>query len=139
VALTSALVAAVAWGISPIGNGGDGYWGYDKARLAVKRQAIAMVPPGQAVSTSYLLVPHLAHRRGIYEYPNPFHGKNWGIRDQHQHNPNQIRWIVVDTQTVSADDLVYLRELLASGEFRLRMNRDGMQVAERVKPAGRNG
>lgn len=139
VAVVSALLAAVAWGISPIGERGGGYWAYEKERLDLKRQAVAMVPDQAPVSASYLLVPQLAHRRQIYEYPNPFFGKNWGIKDRNQHDPAAIEWIVVDTRTVSQEDMVHLERLLDSGEFRLRFDKEDIQVAQRARPGGRNG
>jgi hypothetical protein len=128
------------WGISPIGNGGDGYWARDTSRVDVKRDAVAMVPAGASVSASYLLVPHLSHRHRIYEYPNPFTPKNWGIRDQDPDDPAVVQWIVVDTQTVSTEDRSDLDRLVATGEFRLRMNRGGLKVAQRVRaPSGNQG
>jgi len=36
------------------------------------RQALATIPPAASVSATQSLVPHLAHRKGIYLFPNPF-------------------------------------------------------------------
>jgi uncharacterized membrane protein len=134
-ALSCAVLGATSWGLSPIGEQHDrGYWSYDPSRLAVKRQALALIPAGASVSASYLLVPHLSHRRAIYEFPNPLKTRSWGIRDKHPHDPAKLRWIVVDTQTVSAEDLEPLNRVLADGEFRVRFDRQGITVAERIRP-----
>jgi uncharacterized membrane protein len=131
-----AVMGTVTWGISPISRDYDrGYWGYDVSRLEVKREAVAMVPAGEATSATYLLVPHLAHRAQIYEFPNPFQSKNWGIRDQDPHDPDDVRWIVADRQTMGQDDVGVLESVLNSGSFRIRFNRLDVVVAERVTPA----
>jgi uncharacterized membrane protein len=136
-ALGSALLGAVGWGLSPIGREHDGgYWAFnfDQARQGTKEQALELIPAGASVSATYLFVPHLAHRRGIYEYPNPFVTRNWGIRDQHPHDPARVDWIIVDTFSVAPEDLGPIEELVASGEFRLRFDRRGIEVAQRVRP-----
>src|SRR6266508_4646426 len=46
-----------------------------------RREALALVDPDAAVSAQYNLVPHLAHRSRIYEFPNPFRAVNWGLPD----------------------------------------------------------
>jgi uncharacterized membrane protein len=142
-AVVCALVTTVGWGLSPIGREHDrGWWAfdYDGNRKAIKEQALRLIPAGESVSATYLLVPHLAHRRAIYEYPNPFETRSWGIRDQHPHDPAKVHWIIVDTFSVSPDEIGPLDRLIVSGEFRLRFNREGIKVAERVRAsaAGRD-
>jgi uncharacterized membrane protein len=138
--LVGALVAVAAmgtvtWGISPISRDYDsGYWGYDATRSDAKRAALDLVPAGQAASATYLLVPHLAHRSQIYEFPNPFQSKNWGIRDEHPHHPNDVRWVVADRQTMGEEDITVLETILQSGQFRVRFNQLGVVVAERISP-----
>jgi hypothetical protein len=136
--VVTSVMAANAWGISPIGQTTKSYTAFDHVRLAAKRQAIAMVPEGEPVSASYTMVAHLSHRFRIYEYPNPFHTGNWGIRDENPDNPAVVRWIVVDTQAIGEQDRQYLQDRVTSGEFRVRLDRQGIVVAERVRPPGGN-
>ena len=60
----------------------------------IKRQiehALSLIPSHAAVSASYHLVPHLTDRRLIYSFPNPWQGRNWGINDEDQRNPESVR------------------------------------------------
>jgi uncharacterized membrane protein len=43
-----------------------------------KYEAIKLIPENASVSASYLLVPHLSHRKIIYMFPNPFKESYWG-------------------------------------------------------------
>ncbi|MEY2567779.1 MAG: hypothetical protein QOE35_2308 [Actinomycetota bacterium] len=138
VCVITSVVAANAWGISPIGQKTDSFATFDHVRLETKRQAVAMIPDGDPVSASYTMVAHLSHRYRIYEYPNPFHAANWGIKDDNPDDPAVVRWIVIDTQAVGEQDRQYLQDLVASGEFRVRLDRQGMVVAQRVRAPSRN-
>jgi len=132
--LVCALVGAVQWGVSPIGREYDsGYWGYETVGLDAKREAIAMIPPGEPTSASYFLVPHLTHRPQLYEYPNPFRSSGWGIRDRDPHDPADVKWIVIDRQSLGAEDSSMFDALVASGEFRVRFSEADVIVAERVR------
>jgi uncharacterized membrane protein len=64
----------------------------------VRRQALDLIDPSAPVSAQYNLVPHLAHRPRIYEFPNPFRAANWGFPGD-QHRPGDadaIRFVVVE-------------------------------------------
>lgn len=48
------------------------------AQAAETRRILALIPAGASVSTQVALIPHLAHRREVYIFPNPFQEAMWG-------------------------------------------------------------
>lgn len=132
VMLAASLVGAVRWGVSPIGDAYDmGYWprGPDP-RLATKRAAVEMVPDGAPVSATYHFVPHLSRRERVYEFPNPFRERNWGVRGEGTHDPGTIEWVVVDRQTMGAEDRETFARAVEAG-FEVVLDRDDIVVARR--------
>ncbi len=127
--------ATVAWGPSPVSTKfRDGLWELsDNPRNEVKRQAIDVVPDDAATSAAYYLVPHLAHRKRIYEFPVPWKATNWGVRGENLHDPAGLQWIVVDRSVLDEENSVLLDRLLA-GEFEVRFDKDAILAAERVRP-----
>jgi uncharacterized membrane protein len=131
----AALAATLAWGPSPVGaEFHHGWWppASDPRRQA-KEAALRKVPTGAAVSATYEFVPHLTHRKRVYEFPNPFEPANWGVHDEHFPGPAAARWLVVDTELVTTrQERDILGRVLHDGEFDTRFDRDGVIVAERV-------
>lgn len=107
---------------------------------AAKQDAIAAVPPHARVSASYNVDPHLAHRRFVYQFPNPWVGENWAVDGEDQHDPATIEWLVVDrallgTTTFPRDDAIRstLAHLLSS-EFEIEREAAGVVLARRIAP-----
>lgn len=134
--LASGLLATLRAGPSPIGAAYDErFWKLDEdPRQAAFEAAVDLVPDGARVSATYQLVPHLTQRRGVYDFPNPFVDRNWGISGEGAHDPRTVEWLALDTRTVRGDDRQLLEQLLSSDEFAVRLDRDGILVAERVVP-----
>ena len=133
VVLACATFGTVAWGPSPVGaEYRTGWWppAVD-ARLAAKRAAIDAVPEGASVSASYTLVPHLTHRAEIYSFPNPWRTANWGVPGSASRSPKRVDWIVIDRQILGSEQQL-LDRILASGNFRVVLDRDDLIVARRV-------
>lgn len=131
--MVTALASSVAWGPSPIGREFRGpIWPLkEPPGQEARERAVAMIPPGAATSAFYNLVPHLAHRRLIYEFPTPFVAGLWGVRGERLPDPGIVRWLVVDRGQMGAQDQSVLDGLLVQ-EFATRFSRDGILVAERV-------
>jgi hypothetical protein len=91
------------------------------------------VPEGASTSAIYYLVPHLAHREQIYEFPVPWKPVNWGVAGENLDDPAGVRWLVLDRTLLSPDDKTLLTQLLSS-EFQVRFDKDDIVVAERVRP-----
>jgi uncharacterized membrane protein len=137
----TSLATTVAWGPSPISTRyRSGIWPLTAdPRTALKREALRVIPRHAAVSASYDLVPHLTHRKTIYQFPEPWTAVAWGIRGERLPDPGTVEWIVVDRQRFLSDDERRLFERLLGGEFRLRYDRDGIVAGQRIKPGGRLG
>jgi uncharacterized membrane protein len=133
VIFASSLVATIAWGPSPISNEyHNGWWPlHAEPTQAANEAAIREVPANAAVSATYLYVPHLTHRVRVYEFPVPWRNINWGVRGENLDDPANVDWIVVNRQLLDADGQALLETLLQS-EFRVRSERDGIVVAQRI-------
>jgi uncharacterized membrane protein len=132
----SSLASTVAWGPSPLSTKYHaGLWplGADP-RLEAKRGALHVVPSGAPTSAIYDFAPHLTHRRKIYEFPVPWKNVNWGVRGENLDSPAGVRWVVVDRQLLGSNDRQLFGQLLAT-QFRVRYEREGIVVAQRVRAA----
>ncbi|MFT3854589.1 MAG: DUF2079 domain-containing protein [Ilumatobacteraceae bacterium] len=131
--LVSAYVTNVAWSPSPIG---DYYavWGQASARNDVSRSALALVPDDASVTATYQLLPHLAHREQIYDWPNPFVPAYWGNDDCYRlPSPTAIEYIVVDRNAVGAGQQQLFSDMIApGGPFQVLFDRSDIVVAKRV-------
>jgi len=74
-----------------------GYWkrATADARVATIREAIALIPDESGVAADPFSVPHLTHRKHIYEFPNPFIPVYWGIHGENPHDPTLVDYIFV--------------------------------------------
>ena len=135
VILATSVFATVAWGPSPISREyHNGWWPLQvDPHQAANEAAMREVPATAAVSASYIYVPHLAHRVRVYEFPVPWRNINWGVRGENLDDPARVDWIVVNRQLLDDDSSRLLSNLLQT-EFRVRSERDGIVVAERVHP-----
>ncbi|MEA2686521.1 MAG: hypothetical protein QOE93_1716, partial [Actinomycetota bacterium] len=132
----TALATSVAWGPSPIGvKYRSGIWPLvDDPRVAAKRHAVDLVPPNARVAAGYDLVPHLAHRVEIYQFPEPWTVFTWGIAGEGLPDPDRVEWLVLDRRHFLTEDDRSLAERLLSGSFQVRFERDGVVVAQRTRP-----
>lgn len=132
--VASSFAATVAWGPSPIGvKYHTGIWPLQADRQSAKQAAVDLVPDGAPTSAIYDLLPHLAHRDLIYDWPVPWKNVNWGVHGEHLADPAAVQWIVVDRRILSSDDAALLTRLLRR-QFRVVSDRDDIVVAQRVHP-----
>jgi uncharacterized membrane protein len=62
-------------------------------------EVIRMIPGEATVSANYNLVPHLSHRRVIFQYPNPFVKSYWGLsRNAPYTDVKYVDYVVRDTR-----------------------------------------
>ncbi len=108
---------------------------------AAKADAVDRLPAGASVSAAYNIVPHVAHRERIYEFPNPWIPQNWGVDDERQHDPADVDWLVLDRRLLGQGNQrdvaigAVLDQLLA-GEFEIVFERDDVVLARRVRAPG---
>jgi uncharacterized membrane protein len=134
----SAFATTVAWGPSPISTQfRSGLWPLEPrdARHEAKKEAIAMLPKDVSVSAIYFLLPHVAHREKVYDFPEPFVRVNWGVNGEGMHDSDSVDWLLLDRQALSERDINFVDGLLKEN-FAVRFERDGILLAERTRPGG---
>jgi uncharacterized membrane protein len=133
-----ALATSATWGISPISRHyRAGFWPLSGNERQEELQQAVNTPPGDAsVAATYLLVPHLTHRRNVYTFPNPWESQNWGVRGEFAHDPDSVDWLVIDRATLSPEADELLQEILRDG-WVLLVAEDDLVVAHREGAAVR--
>ena len=113
-ALAASLGTALSWGVGPYTpKYSSGYWPLTpNAAQADIKHALSLIPGNASVSASYHLVPHLSSRKLIFSFPNPWHGRNWGVNDEHQRNPSTVQWLVILKSDLGPDDQTLLASIL---------------------------
>ena len=134
----AALATSVAWSPSPLNQRvfRSGIWALsNSAHTQALREAIKQVPSGAGVSATYNAVPHLTHRREIYEWPNPWQRANYGVGPVDPVvYPERIEYLVLD-RNLNPDQRPLFEQLTApGGEFRIIFDREGAVVARRIRP-----
>lgn len=82
--------------------------------------ALARIGPDDVVSAESTLAVHLAHRTGIYRFPNPFRELDYGPPGFPYEPPaGDVEWVVIDPRRVTgfAYAAATLEDLLRSGEW----------------------
>ncbi len=127
-----AYVSNVAWSPSPL-SPNDIVWAQPTSRHPAMRTALSLVPDHVSVTATYSLLPHLSHRREIYDWPNPWIEAYWGNDDGYRlPDPSEIEFLVLDLQTVGEDRRGLVDELTApGGEFEVLFQQDDVLVARR--------
>ena len=130
-----ALATSVAWGPSPVSaKYRSGIWPLAAGTLGdAKRRAVTVVPATAVVSASYSFVPHLSHRRWIYQFPEPWYAVAWGIGGKGLPDAGRVQWLVVDRRNLLFDRERQLFDRLLATEFAVRSERDGVVVAQRSR------
>ncbi len=131
-----ALATNVAWSPSPTSvKFRTGIWVRTAPHQAEAiNTALDSVPEDAGVVATYDLVPHLTHRRHIYEWPNPFQSSNWGIDGGRPHPVENADYLVLDTAKVADQELF---EHLIEDDYRVVSDSEGIVVAERRDVGGR--
>ena len=70
--LVSSLVSAVMWTALPLGRHQYAHWPADFPVAVQAREIMEDVPGGARITVYHSLAPHLAHRKEVYQFPNPF-------------------------------------------------------------------
>jgi uncharacterized membrane protein len=131
-------VAAVAanreWSPSPIGRDyRTGIWAHATPHGTIFDKAVHMAKGSDGVAATYLLVPHLTHRKYIYEFPNPWHIVNWDPSFRNAPPKlNTVNLLVLDRGLLG--DTTDLFDQLTSprGSFRIVFDQDNVVVARRT-------
>lgn len=110
----------VAWAPSPWGEDANYHvWSRNHPRHESLRTALTFIPADASVSASYQLLPHLAHRHEVYDWPNPFWASVWGNDDcDHLPDPVTVEYVALDlTQIGPSNQALYDSMRLPDGPF----------------------
>jgi hypothetical protein len=130
--LVIALVAHIAWSPSPIGaHYRTGTWAGPSERHGSLRTALQMIPDDAAVTATYYIVPHLTHRKQIFEFPNPFRLANWGINGERPGNPDDIDFLMIDEHVTGADSDLFRQLIGPEGPYSVVFSEKGLTLAKR--------
>src|SRR4029077_6937800 len=104
--VATSLAATVAWGPSPIGvKYHSGIWPLQSDRQAAHDAAVDLVPAGAPTSAIYNLLPPLAPRDEIYDFPVPWRNVNWGVDGEHLADPADVQWLVLGRRASAHHEL----------------------------------
>ena len=127
-----AYVTNVDWSPSPLGSR-YGLWAKPQPRHAAIREAIRLLPANASVSASYGILPHISHRRAVYDWPNPFIASVWGDMDcVDLPDPRTVEYVLLDRGQTGEQQNPMIEAMLApGGAFRVVFQRDGVILAQR--------
>jgi hypothetical protein len=94
---------------------------------------LQLVPDDASVTATYTLLPHLAHRQQIYDWPNPWVPAYWGNDDRYRlPDPSAIQYIVLDrTQVGDAQKSLVAGLIAPDGPYEVLFDQDDVLVARR--------
>lgn len=129
-----ALVTNAMWSPSPMNSDGVKVWAGPNDRDASMEAALAAVPDDASVTATYRLVPHLTHRREVYDWPSPFKSAVWGNMDcVRLPSSTSVDYAVLDKRDISAEDLdLYLSMRKLGGPFEVVYEDDDAITMHRV-------
>jgi uncharacterized membrane protein len=78
VVLVATVVSAYLLGPLPLSRAPGPAVTVNAPRNEAILEAMDLLPEDAVVSAHYSIVPHIAHRQGIYDWPNPFRAQYWG-------------------------------------------------------------
>jgi uncharacterized membrane protein len=132
--LGCAYVSNVAWSPSPLNPDEYVYWSQPHPRHESIRTALSYIPDDAAVSASYQILPHLSHRREIFDWPNPFWAAVWGNDDcAHLPDPTIIDYVILDKTQIGANNqAIYDHMREPGGPFAVEFEDDNVVVLKRV-------
>lgn len=119
VILATALTCAAAWGALPFGTRYAHFWSEDGDPLRPAKEHALSLPDGDdVVSAQYRLVPHLAERRLVYSFPNPWRAVFYGVEGTPRPDPATVEWLVFDESVpYGPEDLATRDCILGAGTF----------------------
>lgn len=119
VVVAAGLATSATWGSLPFSVRYAHFWSEDGDPLrAAKEHAIGVPDGDDVVSAQYRLVPHLAERRLVYSFPNPWQRVYYGVEGTPRPDPARVEWIIWDESlTFSEAERPVVDCILAAGTF----------------------
>jgi uncharacterized membrane protein len=132
--LGCAYVSNVAWSPSPLNERDSLVWSTPVPRHESLRTALELIPDDASVTASYQLLPHLSHRREVYDWPNPFWAAVWGNDDcARLPDPRTVDYVILDLTQVGANNQTLFDAMtVADGPFETTFRDDNVIVLHRT-------
>ncbi|GMQ86385.1 MAG: hypothetical protein BMS9Abin07_1962 [Acidimicrobiia bacterium] len=119
------IIAALGFGAaSPLAS----EWANPSPDQDAAREAIALIPPDATVSAWNTYVPHLTHRRIVYQFPNPWQRHNYSAPSLPLPDPATVDWVLV-REGVNED---VVADLIASNEFEVMYRESPVLLLRRI-------
>ncbi len=115
-ALVLAMVGTAAAGPQLVTR--YGLWsGLIESEQVEVSRLLEAIPEDAAVTATWTIAPHLAHRTHIYMAPNPFSPRFWGVDGVHPPPPDPmiIEYLAIDTRQDIEEIDVVVEQALAEG------------------------
>jgi uncharacterized membrane protein len=119
--LLCSVGAAMLRGPLPGGVGFSSWKLTDPAKESLDR-AVAQIPADA----------HLSHRRGVYDFPNPFTWMIYGASEADAAQPTDADWVLVQPELLSAKHRAVFDELIADDQFDTVFDENGVVVLKRA-------
>lgn len=134
------LLGVMVIGVASTQEQGTGPW-TDRSRTGIwptvdtpanadLRRVMKLIPDDAVVSTSYYVVPHLAHRPEIYTFPNPWRSQNFGTKGETR-DPGRVDYVLLHRDRLQGPDAVLFDQILNSGDFAVREQVGDLYLLER--------
>jgi uncharacterized membrane protein len=123
------LATSVVWSALPAGVLRPLAWSANgESKYALRRTVLAAIGDDVGVSVPYNLVPHLAEREYVYTFPNPWRKSYYGVPGTPPARPADVRVLVIDRATLSADSSAVARCVTESGAFERVIDGDSLGI-----------
>ena len=99
IVLVSSLWCASVWSYVPFRMDQYPHWGAGHPIALAAEEMYALIPPNAKISVLHSTAPHLAHRKEIYQFPNPFrivmYGPNTSLEGQRSPLADGIEFVLL--------------------------------------------
>ena len=107
--MLAAVLAAYTWAPLPWSQIELAYWAPSHPVAEAARDILVEVPSDAVVSAHYRITPHLAHRREIYQFPNPFrivlYGSDVSLEgSRHEVRAERVEYLVLQRDKSPEDE-----------------------------------
>ena len=130
--LALSLWSAYLWGPSTWSREPQAVNPTSSAYVSTLHRAEKLIPSDAAVSASAYIVPHLSHRRSIFNFPTPFHAEYWDDPTQDGMRLPQaglIEYVLVSRDEQPEQDLVISQ--LSDEGFETLIDEEGVLLLQR--------
>jgi uncharacterized membrane protein len=127
--VVATLVSAYLLGPLPHSRASGPAVTVDAPRSAAVQAAMELLPKDAIVAADAWIVPHIAHRLGIYYWPNPYQAENWGdgsLNGKRLSAADDVEYVVLFPERVAAKYGSLYADIKAKSD--VVFSREGVEV-----------